>query len=157
MCACLAFTLLASVSTVLNLLPHRNVHVMLCMWSLWLQNEEGIVTHYVGIQTDVSAAAAAGLLDTPGQMAEQQAAGAAHKHYNNSSAYQSPALRVTCTTGHQQQHYSSLALQGQPAADKHSTTHRRHSVMSAAANGLLCRIACKQRLRQQTHQQGPLP
>jgi hypothetical protein len=67
---------------------------MLCVWSLWLQNEEGIVTHYVGIQTDVSAAAAAGLLDTPEQMAEQQAAGAAHKHYT------SPAVPVTSTTGH---------------------------------------------------------
>lgn len=42
-----------------------------------LQNNQGIVTHYVGIQTDMSAAAQAGLLDTPEQMTEQQAAGAA--------------------------------------------------------------------------------
>jgi hypothetical protein len=42
-----------------------------------LQNDQGIVTHYVGIQTDVSAAAQAGLLDRPEQMTEQQAAGAA--------------------------------------------------------------------------------
>jgi hypothetical protein len=41
-----------------------------------LQNDQGIVTHYVGIQTDVSAAAEAGLLDVPEQLTEQQAAGA---------------------------------------------------------------------------------
>jgi len=43
------------------------------------QDEQGIVTHYVGIQTDVSAAAEAGLLDTPEKMTEQQAAGKAGK------------------------------------------------------------------------------
>lgn len=42
-----------------------------------LQNDQGIVTHYVGIQTDVSAAADAGLLEAAEQMTEQQAAGAA--------------------------------------------------------------------------------
>lgn len=39
-----------------------------------IKNDQGIVTHYVGIQTDVSAAAQAGLLDKPEQMTEQQAA-----------------------------------------------------------------------------------
>lgn len=33
------------------------------------------MTHYVGIQTDVSAVAEAGLLDRPEQLTEQQAAG----------------------------------------------------------------------------------
>lgn len=54
--------------------------VVLCMTSCVLpvtcmQNDQGIVTHYAGIQTDVSAAAEAGLLDSPEQMTEQRAAG----------------------------------------------------------------------------------
>jgi hypothetical protein len=40
-----------------------------------LQDDQGIVTHYVGIQTDVSKAA--DMLQTPQALQEQQAAGAA--------------------------------------------------------------------------------
>jgi hypothetical protein len=46
-----------------------------CCYCCVPQNEQGIVTHYVGIQTDVSAAAEAGLLDRPEQLTEQKAAG----------------------------------------------------------------------------------
>jgi hypothetical protein len=38
-----------------------------------LQDDQGIVTHYVGIQTDVSKAA--DMLQTPQALQEQQAAG----------------------------------------------------------------------------------
>lgn len=50
----------------------RSCCVVLCVL---LQDDQGIVTHYVGIQTDVSAAAEAGLLAQPDQLTEQQAAG----------------------------------------------------------------------------------
>lgn len=59
-----------------------------------LQNNQGIVTHYVGIQTDMSAAAQAGLLDTPEQMTEQQAAGAAWGKRGG-------AERLVCACGRQ--------------------------------------------------------
>jgi hypothetical protein len=52
-----------------------------------LQDGQGIVTHYVGIQTDVSKAA--GMLHTPEALKEQQAAGKSEEQ----STHQQPGMQ----------------------------------------------------------------